>query len=98
MIPTLAYGIGFIVYMTFCLVTIDIYSRKDGMTPSLIVALIYLYYSFLAMYMINLVESGDFIEVIIQCAIYVVAGGVIVLHYYKANIKTRDDEMYGNRI
>ncbi|MFW5705004.1 MAG: hypothetical protein ACOCXG_04105 [Nanoarchaeota archaeon] len=106
MINIYAYGIGFLVYIFFCLFTFDAYSRRRQETKHFALIMIYLYYSILAAYLINWVEKGflggNTIIVIVETAVYMVAGGLILLNYYTGTIKSREDkekdlnDSYGN--
>ncbi len=97
MIPALYFGIGFVIYVGFCLFTFDIYSKKKEITKSFVLGMIYAYYSILAVYTINLVETNNSnVDVIIQALIYLIACALILVHHYNSVIKKKDDEMYEN--
>lgn len=101
MIDPLYFGIGFIVYVFFTVLTFDIFSRRKGETNIFILIFIYIYYSILAVYLINFVERGlseilvyeySIFEVIIQSMIYLVACAIYVSYYYKSTIRKRDKQ------
>ena len=99
MIETFPFAIGFVIYTFFCVLTMDIYSRNPGISSGFVLAFIYIYYSILAVYLINLVDGGeDFFVILIQSAIYLVACGLYLLSHYKSVIKPHDEKMYGNRL
>ena len=97
MIDSLYFGIGFFIYVGFCLITFDAYSKKKEMTKFLILLMIYTYYSILAVYVINFVDfNGTFIEKFIQSTIYLIACGIYLIQHYNSVIKENDDAMFGN--
>jgi len=94
MIGTLYYAIGFIIYFAFCYVTFVVYSKKKEMSKMFILIFIYIYYTLLAGYVINLVDvNGNLFERLVQIAIYAIACGLMMMHYYSTVIKKEDDEM-----
>jgi len=97
MIDTLHYGIGFIIYVTFCLITFDAYSKKKEITKFFILIMIYVYYSILAIYVINFVDfNGTKIEIFFQSMIYLFGCGLYLFQHYNYVIKKNDDDMFGN--
>lgn len=69
------------------------------MTKAPILTFIYIYYTALASYTINLVEQGtqNFL-IFAQISFYAIPCAFILLFYYKKNIKPRDEEMYGQNV
>ncbi len=95
MIETIPFAIGFIVYVLFCLFTFEIYSKSEGMTHAPILFFIYSYYSILAWYVINLVESDEnFVITLVQIMVYLISCGMILLFYYKNQIKPHDEALH----
>ena len=84
MIDPIYYGIGFLIYIGFCMLTFEVYSKKQGETNMFVLYLIYVYYTILAGYVINLVDgqSSSFVR-FIEVMIYVIAAGVILTYHYK---------------
>lgn len=99
MIPTLYFAIGFVVYVAFIVATFKSYSLKREMTKGFYLVIFYVFYTFLAWYVINLVdgESGQF-AVLVQTGIYALLGGMFSYQYYNDNIKSIDDKMYGQNV
>ncbi len=99
MIPLLEYGLGFLVYIGFCMVTFKIYSKKEGTTQWFYLLMIYIYYTLLAAYVISFVDSksGSFV-IFIESVIYAIAGGFVLLEYYNGPIKKADEELYGQNV
>ncbi len=90
MIPTLFFGIGFLLYCLVILITIDIYSRNYEYPNTKAIALIYIYYSLLAVYVLNLVDpTGRLSEIFVQSMIYLVASAIVTLYYFDNVIKKR---------
>lgn len=100
MIPAIPFAIGFVVYVIFCLITFNTYSKNRGMTQAPILFFIYFYYSFLAWYVISLVEGedGTFFVVGIQTLFYIIPCGLLMMNFYKSKIKTEDDSMIGQNV
>jgi len=100
MISVIPFTIGFLIYVMFCLVTFEIYSKNKGMTQAPILFFIYFYYSFLVWYVINLVEIGEnsFILILVEFLIYLVPCGIIMWNYYIKRIKAEDESLYGQNV
>jgi len=83
MITIIYYSIGFLVYLSYSIFTFIVYSKKTGMTKSLALISIYLFYTTLAGYIINLVDRGaSFFEKFIQIGIYALVAGLVLNYYY----------------
>ena len=99
MIDTIPFAIGFIIYTFMCVLTMDIYSKKEGMTSGFVLMFIYIYYSILAVYLISFVEGGeDPFVILVESLIYLIACGLYLLSHYRSVIKVHDMSMYGNRL
>ncbi len=100
MIPAIPFAVGFVIYVLFCLVTFNIYSKTKGMTMGPVLFFIYFYYSFLAWYVIDLVSGSDasFFIVGIQTLIYLIPCGLLLLNFYKTTIKPQDESMIGQNV
>lgn len=87
MIDILPYGIGFVFYVSAIMFSFRFYLRKTREANSLenpfAMYFIYLYYTILAGYVINFVDSNEIFSVkFIQVAIYAIAaGGFLHVHY-----------------
>lgn len=91
MIDSIYFGIGFLIYVSFTVLTFKVYSKKQEVTKLLVLWMIYFYYSILAAYVINLVTPDEvFFEKMVQIAIYWIVCGVYVSYYYDSNIKEED--------
>ena len=97
MIPLVPYAIGFIIYVIFCLLTFEMYSRNKTMTKQPVLIFFYLYYSILAWYVIGIVDEST-LEQIVQTVIYMIPGGFIVLYYYNTSIKPKDERLYHQNV
>lgn len=94
MIEIKYYGFGFLVYLIYMLYTFNIYSKKEEITKGFILVIIYFYYTILASYIINLVDSNaTLFEKIVQIGIYMIAAGLVLIYYYQKNIKINDNKM-----
>lgn len=94
MIETKYYALGFLIYIIYMIYTFNVYSKKQEMTKVLILFTIYFYYTILAAYIINLVDSNaTFFEKVVQIGIYIIAGGLILFYHYENNIKINDNKM-----
>lgn len=90
MINTVAFGVGFVVYVLFCLLTIDVYSKKKEINTMLVFPTIYVYYTILAAYVINFANvDALFWEKAIQVIIYALACAIVCFYYYENVIKQR---------
>ena len=99
MIDTIPFAIGFIIYTFMCVLTMDIYSKKEGMTSGFVLMFIYIYYSILAVYLISFVEGGeDPFVILVESLIYLIACGLYLFSHYRSVIKPQDMRMYGNRL
>jgi hypothetical protein len=100
MIEPIPFAIGFVVYVLFCLITFNTYSKNKGMTQAPILFFIYFYYSFLSWYVISLVEGTEasFFVVAIQTLFYIIPCGLLMANFYKKNIKPQDDSMIGQNV
>ena len=100
MIEPIPFAGGFLIYVMFCLVTFDIYSKNKGMLQAPILFFIYFYYSFLVWYVINLIENGDnsFMLVLIEFLAYLIPCGIIMWNYYIKKIKPQDEGLYGQNV
>lgn len=96
MIDIVPYGIGFLIYISFCLVTFDTYAKNEGKTNVAVLVLIFVYYSILAGYVINLVETleSTFVKTV-EMLLYYIAGGIFLFFHYKNSIKINDEENQG---
>lgn len=93
MIDTFYFGIGFFIYVAFCLITFDVYSKKEQGANPLILLFIFLYYTLLTAYLINLVDvNGTFIEKTIEFLIYSITGGILCLYYYRNVIDSKEEK------
>jgi hypothetical protein len=70
--------------------TFKVYSRKKETTKKYMLFFIYVYYTILAGYVIQLVDYSivrqNFLEVAIQIIIFASAGGLYMVHYYNSII------------
>jgi glycerol-3-phosphate acyltransferase PlsY len=95
MIEPTYYGIGFIIYVFYILITFDIFSKKEGNKNIFIYILIYFYISLLAGYVINFVDkTSGFFEKFVQMGIYFVIGGIIVFQHFNNINKDSELEEY----
>lgn len=94
MIPTLYYALGFIVYVFFNIFTFKTYSRKEGITKKFVLYIIFLYYSLLSAYVINMVDysGSNSLEVTLQTLVFVFAGGLFLNFFYIDIIKEKDEK------
>ena len=75
------------------MVTFDVYSKKKEVTSMTVLYMIYLYYTILAGYVINLVDSdATSASRFIQIVIYAIAGGLLLTHHYKYVIAMKDKD------
>lgn len=98
MIDIMPYGIGFIIYVTFNIITFKVYSKGKTYVNHLVLYMIYLYYTILAGYVINLVESTqgtEFWITFLQVLVYAIAGGLFMIIHYKSTLKT--DEKFQDK-
>lgn len=84
MIDGLYFGLGFIIYMIFNILTFKAYSKKDGVTHKFILYLIFVYYSILSAYLINLVDFNgeNRFEVVLEIIIYILAGFLFLRFHF----------------
>lgn len=95
MLSTLLYFIFFIVYMSFNLITFDVYSKKNERTNYWVLIFIYIYYTILIGYIIAVADiNGTFAEKFIEIAIFVVASAIIMKYYYTNVIVPKDDKEF----
>ena len=94
MIPTLYYGLGFVVYVFFNIISFKTYSKKEGITKKFVLYMIFLYYSLLSAYVINLVDyvGNNSLEVMFQTLVFILAGGLFLNFFYIDIIKEKDQE------
>lgn len=97
MIDTLYYGIGFLVYIVFCIVTFDTYNKRKEHSNYLVLFMIYLYYTILASYVINLVDvqEGTMVR-FLEVMVYAIAGGLFMSYHYKQLLE-KDQKKFGNK-
>lgn len=97
MIENIYFAIGFLVYVSFCLITFKVYTHKNEITKSLILIFIYLFYTILASYVISFVDiKGTFFEKFIQSIVYAVMCSIVLYYYYQNNIKITEIQVgYG---
>ena len=97
MINFVFFTIGFIIYLIFNVVTFKVYSKKQEATKKYILFFIYVYYTILGGYVIQLVDysvvNNNFLEIVLQIVIFAAAGGLYMVHYYNSII-TPEDEKY----
>ncbi len=82
MIDTMHFAIGFIIFIGFNMLTFRTYSKKPGITKKFILLAIFSFYSLLAIYVINFVETyneSPLLEIIIQSLIFLVAASYFSL-------------------
>jgi hypothetical protein len=88
------YTLGFVIYLFFCIITFKTYSKKEEMTKKYILFFIYIFYTILAGYVIQLVDynflKNNIAEVIMEIAILAFGGGLYLFHYYNTIIKPKD--------
>jgi len=93
------YFIGFCIYLGFCILTFEVYSKKKEMTKIFSLIFIYIYYSILAVYVINLININEiFMEKLVDILIFIISAGFLLSRYYKKHIKFEDDELYGQNV
>lgn len=98
MIPVIPFAIGFVIYVSFCLLTFEFYSQRKEMTKMPVLVFFYLYYTILSWYVIGIVEEdGAFVQ-FIQTMFYAIPCAFILLNYYNKNIKSKDERMYGQNV
>lgn len=93
MIETTPYAIGFVVYVIFNLVTFDVYSKGKEYVNHIVLYMIYIYYTLLAGYVINLVDSAngeDALIIFFQVLVYAIAGGLFMVYHYKYEISKNE--------
>ena len=91
MIETVPYTIGFIIYVGFCIITFDAYSKKNEMTKILILIFIYAFYTLLAAYVMSFVDfNASFFEKFIEIIVYAIAAGIYLYFHYKNIIEKSD--------
>jgi hypothetical protein len=89
MIDTTPYAVGFIIYIMFNLITFDVYSKGKEYVNHIVLYMIYVYYTLLAGYVINLVDRYNGEEplfIFLQVLAYAIAGGVFMVYHYKYEI------------
>ena len=86
MLPFIVYGIIFFVYVGFCLVTMDIFSRTRGSYVGPYLYMFYLYYSLLLSFVLSLIGQGGWLEWSVQLSIQMIFCGVICSYYYETII------------
>lgn len=94
MLPVIPYAIGFVIYVLFCLLTVEAYSRNKTITKFPLLIFFYIYYSILAWYTIGIVEPNT-IDHILQIFIYMIPCALLLIFYYNKSIKPRDEQLYG---
>ena len=92
MIDTIFYGIGFLIYTAFCVITFEVYSKKREVTNPMVLGLIYLYYTILVGYLLSIVEMESWFVFFVEFFIYAVACGLISFYYYNSSIKKKDKD------
>ncbi len=94
---TILLGIIFFTYTLFCLITFDIYSKnksENKISKNLILIIIYIYYSILNTYILNLIlEDSNIFEKILQILIQLITCALILVFYYNSNIKEKNVEI-----
>jgi len=85
-------GVGLLIYVSFCLLTFDSYSRKKERTNAVVLTFIYIYYTLLTYYVLQIISDG--VELLIQFLIFLVASAVICYQYYISVIKSRDGRTF----
>jgi putative flippase GtrA len=90
--PIILGGI-FLAYALFCIFTFETYSKRQELTKISFLIAIYIYYSILAAYVLNLVliELSLF-EKIVQISMNFLICGLILTYYYNAKIKGNSGE------
>ena len=85
MINSLYFGAGFVVYVLATMLTINVYNKRTTKNPSVFpMYFIFLYYTLLAAYVINVVGSEEtFFVRLAQMAIYAIAAGIFFYTHYK---------------
>jgi uncharacterized membrane protein len=94
MIPVVWYTLGFLIYMIFCYVTFDVYSKKNENMSIFVLLFVYLFYSSLAAYVIYFVEQqigGSPSDAFIESIVYFFLGGFLLYSYY-GYIRKKDDQ------
>jgi hypothetical protein len=92
MIDSLYYGLGFVVYVLACMLTINTYNKKTIKNPSVFpMYFIYFYYTVLAGWLISRVDSAETFGIVFaQIAIYAVAGAIFLYTHYGYILKEID--------
>lgn len=85
------FAIGFTVYLIFNIITFKVYSKKKEITKKYILFFIYVYYTILAGYLIQLVDNNIW-EIAIQTLLFTIAGGLYMIIYYRTVIVERDEQ------
>ena len=94
MITTTYFALGFVFFIIFNMITFDTYAKKKESTNEFILMFIFIYYCLLAIYLINLVDiEGTFIEILVQCMIFVIVGSIVMYNHYESVIKKKDDSL-----
>jgi len=89
MIDTIPYAVGFVIYIIFNLATFSVYSKGKQYVNHMVLYMIYIYYTLLAGYVINLVEKSAGTEMwitFLQVIVYAIAGGLFMTYHYKSII------------
>ncbi len=93
------YLVGFIIYIFFCVLTFEVYSKKKEMTKSFILIFIFIYYSMLANYVIFFILFDKFlIKKIIIFLVYIFLGAFFLSSYYEKHIKIEDEKLYRQNV
>ncbi|MFW6233552.1 MAG: hypothetical protein ACOC16_02230 [Nanoarchaeota archaeon] len=96
MIDLFPFTIGFIIYLFFNIITFKVYSKKEETINKVILFLIYVYYTILAAYVIQLVDYSiiykNYVEIIIQIVLFGIAGGLFMIHYYISHLKPMNEK------
>ena len=105
MIETTPYAIGFVIYVFFNLITFNVYSKGKEYVNHIVLYMIYVYYTLLAGYVINLIDTTlvdglyvkeDPLFIFLQVVAYAIAGGVFMVYHYKYEIE-KNKEKYGDK-
>ena len=94
MIDTIPFIIGFLIYITYTIITINIYSQGKKIDSNLIIFMLFLFYTALAGYVISFVDAQSSIfEKSFQIFIYFLFGSITIYFQYKDRFFVKDNNL-----
>ena len=82
MVSLTLYVFIFTVYVGFCIVTIDTFTKKKGKNVVPYLYMFYLYYSLLMSYVILTIEQGNWLKWAVEVTMYMILCGIVSSFYY----------------